>query len=186
MIVSVDYLNSQQLETIKTLVEPAFYLKAQFEGFRERPYLCPAGVPTIGFGNTYYTNGQRVTLSDPPISLEEGYQLMLNVTLKDFLPRLTRLCPDLLPYSIRTGDCYKISAILSLVYNIGIANLAGSTLRKCINDVTRWEEVPFQLSRWNKSKGKILRGLTLRRLAEAEYWNRFDLWNKYRQRSYAE
>ena len=39
-----------------------------FEGFRSVPYLCSAGVPTIGYGSTYYANGTRVKLSDSPIS----------------------------------------------------------------------------------------------------------------------
>lgn len=40
----------------------------RFEGFYAAPYLCPAGVPTIGFGATYYEDGRRVTLRDPPIN----------------------------------------------------------------------------------------------------------------------
>jgi lysozyme len=111
---------------------------------------------------------------------------MLAVTMKDFLPGIAKACPRLLPYSLRTGDSYKLSAILSFVYNVGNARLLGSTLRVCINDETRWSEVPSQLVKWNKAGGRVLKGLTLRRLAEAEYWLRFDLWNKYRNRSYSE
>ena len=32
----------------------------KFEGLKLKPYLCSAGVPTIGYGNTYYANGKRV------------------------------------------------------------------------------------------------------------------------------
>ena len=39
-----------------------------FEGFRAEPYLDAVGVPTIGYGSTYYPDGQRVRLTDPPIS----------------------------------------------------------------------------------------------------------------------
>ena len=31
----------------------------EFEGFRAAPYLCPAGVPTVGYGATYYADGRR-------------------------------------------------------------------------------------------------------------------------------
>jgi len=32
----------------------------KFEGFSSKPYLCPAGIPTIGYGNTYYEDGTKV------------------------------------------------------------------------------------------------------------------------------
>ena len=38
------------------------------EAFRANPYLCPAGVATIGYGATYYPNGVSVTLNDPKIT----------------------------------------------------------------------------------------------------------------------
>lgn len=43
-----------------------------FEGFREKPYLDSANIPTIGFGNTYYTDGIKVTMKDKAITREEG------------------------------------------------------------------------------------------------------------------
>ena len=42
----------------------------KYEGLRLRPYICPAGVPTIGYGNTFYPNGKSVTMDDPPISID--------------------------------------------------------------------------------------------------------------------
>ena len=33
-----------------------------FEGFRNKPYLCSAGVPTIGYGTTLYPDGVKVSL----------------------------------------------------------------------------------------------------------------------------
>ena len=38
------------------------------EGERFKPYLCTAGVPTIGVGATTYPDGRKVTLADPPIT----------------------------------------------------------------------------------------------------------------------
>ena len=29
----------------------------EFEGYSSEPYLCPANIPTIGYGNTMYANG---------------------------------------------------------------------------------------------------------------------------------
>ncbi len=48
----------------------------KFEGFRSKPYLCPAGVPTIGYGSTRYANGNAVNLSDAPITEAEATALL--------------------------------------------------------------------------------------------------------------
>jgi lysozyme len=37
------------------------------EGFRSKPYRCPAGIPTIGYGSTRYADGRCVKLTDDPI-----------------------------------------------------------------------------------------------------------------------
>ena len=42
-------------------LELAAALCRQFEGFRSKPYLCPAGIATIGYGSTYYSDGRKVT-----------------------------------------------------------------------------------------------------------------------------
>ena len=49
------------------MLQIAAELCKQFEGFRAKPYLCPAGIPTIGYGSTYYADGRKVTLQDEPI-----------------------------------------------------------------------------------------------------------------------
>ena len=53
---------------IDAAVQIASVLCRRFEGLFLRPYLCPAGVPTIGYGATYYRDGRRVKLSDPAIT----------------------------------------------------------------------------------------------------------------------
>ena len=55
----------------------------KYEGFRSRPYLCPAKVPTIGYGATYYPNGQKVKLSDPAID-EKHASILLEAMLFPF------------------------------------------------------------------------------------------------------
>ena len=37
----------------------------EFEGYSSKPYLCPSGIATIGYGNTRYLNGERVSMDDP-------------------------------------------------------------------------------------------------------------------------
>jgi GH24 family phage-related lysozyme (muramidase) len=50
----------------------------EFEGFEPKPYLCPANVPTIGYGNTMYPNGERVTMDDPEITEEQATEMLMD------------------------------------------------------------------------------------------------------------
>jgi len=52
-------------------------------------------------------------------------------------------------------------------YNCGERNLARSTLLKLVN-AKRFDEAAEQFAPWNRGGGKVLRGLTRRRAAEAE------------------
>ncbi|WP_336716249.1 lysozyme [Chryseobacterium mucoviscidosis] len=49
-----------------------------FEGFSAKPYLDSAGIPTIGYGNTYYPGGKKVTMKDLPITKEKGAGILAN------------------------------------------------------------------------------------------------------------
>jgi len=60
---------------IKKPSDKAITLLHHFEGLKLKPYLCPAGVPTIGFGNTYYEDGTKVTLKDSAITIKRAYDL---------------------------------------------------------------------------------------------------------------
>jgi len=63
-------------QTAKTKRPSAAKLAAEvikeFEGYSSKPYLCPANIPTIGYGNTMYANGERVTMDDPEIDKAEA------------------------------------------------------------------------------------------------------------------
>ena len=132
----------------------------RFEGFYPSPYLCPAGVPTIGFGATYYADGRRVSLSDPPISREAAERLLLLQIERVYLPAVLRLCPKLAYES--PG---RLGAILDFCFNLGSGNLSASTLRRKINEGD-WAAVPAELRKWVRAKGIALKGLILRREAE--------------------
>ena len=60
----------------------------------------------------------------------------------------------------------QFDALVSWVYNLGPANLKASTMLKVLND-GKYEDVPYQMKRWNKAGGKVLDGLVRRREAEA-------------------
>lgn len=137
----------------------ALALIRRFEGFYSHPYLCSAGVPTIGYGATRYLDGRAVQLTDPPISREAAERLLLLQVRRIYLPAVLRLCPG-----VRDAD--RLAALIDFCFNLGPGALAASTLRKRVND-ERWDEVPRELMRWVYAAGKKLRGLVLRREAEA-------------------
>jgi len=144
---------------IEQALPVALALMRRFEGFYPRPYMCPAGVPTIGYGSTYYEDGRRVTLTDAPITHERAETLLLWVVAHVYLPQVIKLCPG-----IDGPD--RLAALIDFAYNLGGNALKNSTLRRKIN-AGEWDAVPDQLRRWDKAGGRVLRGLTIRRNAEA-------------------
>ena len=56
----------------------AVKLIKKWEGFMPEPYLCPAGVPTIGFGTTRYENGDEVSMDDCVIDRKRGEEILLH------------------------------------------------------------------------------------------------------------
>jgi lysozyme len=134
----------------------------EFEGFRSKPYLCPAGVATIGYGTTRYMTGESVSLSDTPITREQAEELLEAQIRRDYLPGVLRLCPTLLLM------VPALNAIVDFTYNLGVGNLQTSTLRRKIND-RDWEAAKHELGRWVRGGGKVLPGLVRRRKAEAEF-----------------
>lgn len=140
-------------------VQVAAALARRFEGLFLLPYLCPAGVPSIGYGATYYEDGRRVTLKDPAITRDRAEALLLWMVRTIYLPAVLRLCP-----SVDTPE--RLAALIDFAFNLGTGNLAASTLRKRVN-ASRWAEVPAEIRKWNRGGGRVLRGLTLRREAEA-------------------
>lgn len=144
---------------IPLAVEVAASLARRWEGCYLSPYLCPAGIPTIGYGATYYEDGARVTLHDAPISKERAESLLVWMVAGRYLPVVLALCP-------RIDTPERLAAIIDFTFNLGGGALKVSTLRRRIN-AGDWGDVPRQLLRWNKAGGRVLRGLTLRRRSEA-------------------
>lgn len=143
----------------------AVELCRRFEGFRPRPYLCPAGVPTIGYGSTYYPGGRRVTLADPPINEAEARILLVRELMHTYAPGVLRLCPGLLPLAVLNDDWGKFCAVVDFCYNLGVGRLQTSTLRRKINEQD-WAGAKEQLMLWVRGGGKVLPGLVRRRQAE--------------------
>jgi lysozyme len=141
-------------------VEVAAALARRFEGFYSLPYLCPAAVPTIGYGATHYEDGTPVTLKDPAITKERAEALLLWTVRNIYLPAVLKLCPG-----IDTPE--RLAAIIDFAFNLGAGRLKASTLRRKVNS-DDWEAAKVELMKWVKGGGKVLRGLLLRRKAECD------------------
>ena len=135
-------------------------LARHFEGCYLSPYLCPAGVPTIGYGATFYPDGRAVTLKDMPITRQYADFMLLWMIKNIYMPEVIKLCPNV-------GTPERMAALIDFAFNLGVGRLKSSTLRKRVNS-EQWDLVQGELRKWNKGGGKVLRGLTLRREAECQ------------------
>ncbi|ASL41547.1 MULTISPECIES: lysozyme [Acetobacter] len=135
------------------------------EGLRLRPYVCPAGYWTIGYGSRFLANGAAVTASTAPITAEYANAL-LQGTLAKLLPQILRL----VRVPLTSG---QQAALLDFTYNLGLPALAGSTLLKLLN-AGQGNAARNQLLLWNHMhrNGQLITvaGLTLRRRAEWQLW----------------
>jgi len=123
-----------------------------FEGCETEAYLCPAGVPTIGYGHI-----KGVQMGD--VITEAQAHEMLVEELEEYESYIN----DFVTVSLNQN---QFDAMVSWVYNLGSGNLRASTLLKVLNS-GNYLDVPEQIMRWNKAGGKVLEGLTRRRQAEA-------------------
>lgn len=137
----------------------------RFEGFRTKPYICPAGVPTIGYGSTYYADGRKVTLQDAPITEPAARELLMRELFHTYAPGVLRQCPGLLPLALLQDDWRKLNAIVDFAYNLGVGRLQTSNLRRKIN-AQDWNGAKEQLMLWVRGGGLVLPGLVARRKAE--------------------
>ena len=132
----------------------------EFEGLKLTAYACPAGVATIGFGNT-----GSVTMADvraqKRITLEEAERLLAD-DLQTFERGVLRGC------TVQPNQ-NQFDAFVSLAYNIGLGAFARSTaLRR--HNAGDFDAAANAIEMWNKAtvngQRKVLRGLTRRRAAE--------------------
>lgn len=133
-----------------------------FEGFRSAPYKCPAGIPTIGYGATFYPDGKKVTMADKAITEQEGTALLQNM-LVSFEKYVDSYCVDTITQN-------QFDALVSFAYNLGPANLKSSTLLKKVNANPEDETIHLEFMKWVKAGGKTLKGLVRRREAESQLY----------------
>lgn len=152
------------------LNEEGYKIIMEFEGLSLKPYLCTSSIPTIGFGNTYYPNGKKVTLKDKPITKEyaiEIFKFIADLFAKDV--------NSLLKTTVTQN---QFNALVSFAYNLGSdidaddipEGLGDSTLLKKVNKNPNDLTILNEFLKWVRSNGKISNGLVKRRKLEAKLY----------------
>ena len=144
------------------LNKEGYQLITTFEGFYSIPYLDSVKVPTIGYGNTYYQNGKRVTLLDGKITKEQAFEMF-----KDIADNFAKRVSEFLKKEVTQN---QFNSLVSISYNIGIDNFKNSTLLRKVNVNPNDKSIRAEFIKWNKAGGKVLKGLTNRRNAEAKIY----------------
>lgn len=139
--------------------QKCFDLIKMYEGCKLDSYLCPAGIPSIGYGNTFYADGKPVKLGEH-ITQEQADKLLPKIVEKFAIE-----VNDKIRVNITQG---QFDALVSFAYNVGIGNFNNSTLVRLLNKGADKIQVAGEFAKWNKSKGVVLNGLTKRRAAEAQ------------------
>jgi lysozyme len=149
----------------------------RFEGCRNKPYLCPAHIWTIGYGHVLYQEQIRLPVvrkegytgmirSEYPLSPEdnrvwskEEINKLFRTDVGTFERGVLRLVPGC---ASRQGS---FDALVSISFNFGLGNLQRSTIRMKANRGD-WEGAAEAFRVWTKGGGKVLPGLVKRREAE--------------------
>jgi len=137
-----------------------YLLICEFEGFSAKPYLCPAKLATIGYGNTFYADGKKVTMVDKPITKIEAFDMFKEIADK-FAKKVSKCVTSPLNQN-------QFNSLVSFAYNVGVANFMNSTLLKRVNANHNDPDIRTQFLRWDKVGTKKLAGLTKRRIYEAD------------------
>jgi lysozyme len=125
------------------------------EGCKLKSYKCPAGIWTIGYGQTK--------------GIKEGMVWTQQQADEDIIKTALQAFNEAIKASpiLSTANMEKQAAIADFVYNLGITNYNKSTLKLMV-DKGNWVSASTEIKKWNKSNGTILNGLVKRRQLEAD------------------
>lgn len=128
----------------------------RFEGCKLKAYKCAAGVNTIGYGNTFYENGNKVLIQDV-ISQARAEELLLSL-----LPKYEATVKRNIKIELNQN---QFDALVSFCWNCG----SSSTLFRLVNMKATDEVIStWWKSHYIKGGGKVLNGLVKRRAIEAD------------------
>jgi len=145
--------------------QSAIALIQKFEGFHHDAYLCPAGVWSIGWGNTKKADGTAVGPGDR-ITQAAG-DALLNKTVSNIVSFLDGSIPH---WSALSED--QQSALISFAYNVGshfYGQTGFETISRCLREQD-YASVPDALLLYRNPGSSFEAGLKRRRIAEGKLW----------------
>lgn len=152
----------EKKKKMQTTSKKGLDLIKKYEGFYAKPYKDPIGIPTIGYGTTYYwVDGKKVkvTMQDKALTEKEA-SVLLEAQLIGYENDVKRLVKSKLNQN-------QFDALVSFTYNLGAYNLGRSTLLKKINANPNDRSISLEFVKWNRAGGRVFNGLTKRRKDEA-------------------
>jgi lysozyme len=138
-----------------------YALLKRFEGCVLKAYKCPAGVWTIGFGNTFYEDGTKVKEGD--VITQKRADELAKFIVEQFANSIREMIKQPLNEN-------QFSACVSLAYNIGTGGFKKSSVLRKLNANPLDASIADSFRLWNKGGGKVLRGLVSRREAEIQLY----------------
>lgn len=136
----------------RTVTEKCIRLLKQFEGFKPKAYICPAGYKTIGYGHKLLAGECYFDISEI-----EAENLLIS-DLRNFETAVSR-------YIKAPLNNNQFDALVSFTYNLGPASLQRSTLRHKLNYLD-YESAAEEFLKWIFIAGKKSTGLIVRRTIE--------------------
>ncbi len=142
----------------------------EWEGFENEVYLDSAGLKTIGVGHLLTKDelsSGKIKISGDTFKIHDGLsnaevEFLLRKDLTGFEKAVDSVDVEL--------SQNQYDALVSFSFNVGTGAFLHSTLLKLLNQ-RRYDQVPTQLRRWNRSGGKVVPGLIHRRENEIKLWN---------------
>jgi lysozyme len=132
------------------------------EGCILHPYKDVAGVPTIGYGTTFYPGGKRVTMSDSSITKDQAISYLQNA--------LTSFENDINHYVQSKINQNQFDAIADFLYNEGSGHLKSSALLQKINSNPNDPTISHEFLKWVYADGKVSTDLVKRRTQESNLY----------------
>ena len=127
-----------------------------FEGCKLKAYKCPAGVWTIGYGNTFYLDGSKVLMGQK-ISQVEADMLLLKL-----LPKYEATVDRNIKVTVNQN---QYDALVSFCWNCG----SSQALFRLVNQKATDEVIyDWWINHYVTGGGKLLQGLINRRRKEAD------------------
>lgn len=136
-----------------------------FEGFVNKPYLDPIGLPTVGYGHLC----KQPNCAEVPFTFPMTEAQATTLLQSDLRPTEACISSDIADTVSLNANQY--GALVSWAFNVGCGNSRSSTLIKRLNagespNTVAAEELP----KWRKAGGQVSNGLVTRRNREVAFF----------------